>query len=164
MRGSTGRLFSPAWALSVAGIGLLAPSAAPAGAAAAASLTRNGSRKWRVVYSPPMAGHVNLVGLTRVPGTKNLWAGGGSGSSTLAERFQEGSSGTTFQTLVERWSGRNWKVVASPNASAHQNFLRGGGSSGKTATPEVGYRLPRESIAAATWRGEAIIVRCRPGT
>jgi hypothetical protein len=27
-----------------------------------------------------------------------------------------------------------------------------------------GYRLPRELIAAATWRGEEIIVRCRPGT
>lgn len=169
-------------------------------------------RKWRVVSSPPVAGHVNLVGLTRVTGTKTLWAGGGSGSSTLAERFsggawhvvaspggatfygisartgkdvwgvgstgtpmtltehwngarwsivtspdpgsaldvlfsvalvpgnkaawavgEEGSSGTTFQTLVERWSGRSWKVVASPNVTAHQNFLRGVATTGTQA-------------------------------
>jgi hypothetical protein len=32
--------------------------------------------------------------------------------------------------------------------------------------PASSYLLPiaRESMAAATWRGEAIIVRCRPGT
>lgn len=169
-------------------------------------------RKWRVVSSPPVAGHVNLLGLTPVPGTKTLWAAGGSGSSTLAERFSgggwhvitspggatfygisartakdvwgvgqtgtpatltehwngtrwtiaaspdpgsaldilysvalvpgtraawavgvEGNSGTTFQTLAERWSGRKWRVVASPNASVHQDFLRGVATTGTQA-------------------------------
>lgn len=169
-------------------------------------------RKWRVVSNPPVAGHVNLLGLASVPGTKTLWAGGGSGSSTLTERFsagawhvvaspggstfygiaartakdvwgvgstgtpmtltehwngarwnivtspdpgsaldalfsvalvpghrtvwavgEEGNSATTFQTLVERWSGRNWKVVASANASAHQDFLHGVATTGTQA-------------------------------
>jgi hypothetical protein len=47
-----------------------------------------------------------------------------------------------------------WRDIADPSLT-----------SGDLAVVKLpGYRLPRESIAAATWRGEEIIVRCRPGT
>src|SRR5438132_8501226 len=70
---------------------------APLGASAAGG--------WSIVSSPGSAAASNdLAGVTCRTAT-DCWAVGG------------GFNGANFQTLVERWNGAAWAVVASPNTS-----------------------------------------------
>jgi hypothetical protein len=95
-------------------VALSAASAWAVGFAATASGSQaliehwDGNR-WNVVTSPPVTGNVNLAGLAAVPGTRQLWASGGSGNATLTEHF----------------GGASWSVVPSPSApgSPGGNFL-----------------------------------------
>jgi hypothetical protein len=72
---------------------------------------------WSVVSSPNPGSTLDvLFAVARVPGTKTLWAVGEEGN---------GFGGSSpFQTLVEFWDGTSWSVVASPNPSPFQDFLR----------------------------------------
>jgi hypothetical protein len=54
--------------------------------------------------------------------------------------------------------------LPAEGTEARGDFLRDGIGGTACRQARIYYRLPRESMAAATWRGEAIIVRCRPGT
>lgn len=69
--------------------------------------------KWNAVTSPdPGSTESGLYSVAQVPGEKTFWAVGLEGTPS------------TFQTLVERWNGTKWSVVASPNASTYQNLLQ----------------------------------------
>ncbi len=57
-------------------------------------------KKWSIVPSPAIDSSGQLNGITRIPGTKELWA--------VGTQF---SSANGPQTLIERWNGTRWKVV-----------------------------------------------------
>jgi hypothetical protein len=66
---------------------------------------------WQIVSSPPLPPSTNLhnggylTAVTRIPGTKQLWAVG---------RWQEAVSMNRGQPLIERWDGTAWHIVPSP--------------------------------------------------
>jgi hypothetical protein len=64
----------------------------------------NGS-KWRVVASPNPGASYNALGHLVIVSAKEIWATGSSSND----------DGSTSQTLVERWDGKEWSLVASPN-------------------------------------------------
>jgi len=64
----------------------------------------NGS-KWSVVTSPSPGASYNGLGRLAIVSPKNIWATGSLSND----------GGNTSQTLVERWNGAQWAVVASPN-------------------------------------------------
>ena len=70
---------------------------------------------WSVVPSPnPGADYDTLSSVARVKGTTQVWAVGSDVNSNNDE-----------QTLIERWNGTSWKVIASPNLGSEENFLSG---------------------------------------
>ena len=73
-------------------------------------------KKWSIVPSPAIDSSGQLNGITRIPGTKELWA--------VGTQF---SSANGPQTLIERWNGTRWKVVPSPilneDPNAQTNIL-----------------------------------------
>jgi hypothetical protein len=70
----------------------------------------NGST-WKVVASPnPGTGSLgSLLNSITVISSGNVWATG---------QFYASSSPTSSETLVEHWSGSQWKVVSSPNSAS----------------------------------------------
>jgi hypothetical protein len=79
---------------------------------------------WHVVASPapPGAAQSGLAAIARIPGTNQLWAVGFS--STLRDTYPGPAD---EQTLIERWDGTAWQVVASPALpqGARGSTLRG---------------------------------------
>ena len=69
--------------------------------------------RWNIVATPnPSAGAAFLVAVSCTSATSCIAVGD---SSTSADRYQ---------TLVERWDGTHWSIVASPNpAGSNFNFL-----------------------------------------
>jgi hypothetical protein len=64
---------------------------------------------WHVVASPapPGSGRSVLSAITRVPGTKQLWAVGTTSMTT-------DPNVTNDQVLTERWDGATWSLVSAP--------------------------------------------------
>jgi hypothetical protein len=73
---------------------------------------------WSVVSSPnPGAGFNYLYGVAPVSGKSGkVWAVG----------TYVNTSTNTFQTLIEKWSGKSWEVISSPNVGSGDNVLDGG--------------------------------------
>lgn len=70
---------------------------------------------WSVVASPnPVAAGNTLRAVAHVKGTSQVWAVG----------FYPNSHGVN-QTLIERWNGSSWRVIASPNPGSGGNELLG---------------------------------------
>ena len=72
---------------------------------------------WSVVSSPnPGPGINSLNGVAPVPGTSGrFWAVG----------MYLNAISSTFQTLLEKWNGKRWKVISSPNVGQSDNSLFG---------------------------------------
>ncbi len=69
---------------------------------------------WSVVPSPnPSADGDSLRSVARVKGTNQVWA--------VGVEYTRG----TQQTLIERWAGTSWKVIASPNPGSEYYELWG---------------------------------------
>jgi hypothetical protein len=72
---------------------------------------------WSVVSSPNPGSSINyLFGVASIPGTSgHVWAVGN----------YENTSTNTFQTMIEKWNGKNWKFISSPNVASVDNHLNG---------------------------------------
>jgi len=70
-------------------------------------------RRWTAVPAPvgswTVTAHLNVVSAA---GSHDLWAVGGGQSV-----------GTEERTLIERWDGSDWTIIASPNAGERWNHL-----------------------------------------
>jgi hypothetical protein len=62
-------------------------------------------KKWSIVASPSPGYSYNSIGGLAVISAKDIWATGSTSND----------GGNTLQTLVERWNGKQWSVVSSPN-------------------------------------------------
>ena len=102
-------------------VGVLSIFLFSSGGVEAAATTGCGS--WSVVSSPNVQSKQNyLQGVTAIA-ANDVWSVG----------FTFDSSGNAL-TLTEQWNGTKWKLVASPNTSAMDNFLYGvAGVSAKNA-------------------------------
>ena len=69
---------------------------------------------WSIVPSPTPGGLADLAAVVAV-GLNDVWAAGGS----VDRQVNAG------RTLVERWDGMGWTVVASPNKGPSDNHLWG---------------------------------------
>ena len=68
---------------------------------------------WSLVAAPNPGSIANVLNsVIRIPGTNQLWAVG------------KALSGGAYQTLIERWDGKQWHVVASPNPGMNDNNLQ----------------------------------------
>jgi hypothetical protein len=76
---------------------------------------------WRLVPSPNPSSERNAFLAVVARSTRDVWAVGS----------QTGSSGA-LASLFERWDGRSWLVVPSPNAPGLGNFLSGAAASDGT--------------------------------
>src|SRR5439155_14073648 len=85
-------------------------AAGPAGVAGGVAL---GCPGWQEVYTPTPNGNGVLTAIAAVPGTDQLWSGGYTDPAGYD------------QTVIERWDGRNWQVVPSPNRPQGNNYLLG---------------------------------------
>jgi hypothetical protein len=62
-------------------------------------------RRWHTISSPSLGAWAHLDGVTAVPRSPTVWAVG----------TRPAQPDGAFATLTERWSGRRWRVVASPS-------------------------------------------------
>jgi hypothetical protein len=72
-------------------------------------------RKWSLVPSPSPGLTDNLLDGLTVISAGDIWAAGSQSSD-----FQN-----TLQTLIERWDGKTWSVMPSPNPGSLYNALGG---------------------------------------
>jgi len=70
-------------------------------------------KKWRIVPSPSPGLTDNGLGGLTIVSAKDIWAAGAQSSDQQ----------NTLQTLIERWDGKQWTVVPSPNPGSPYNFL-----------------------------------------
>ncbi len=95
-----------------------------------------------------------LNGITAVS-TTDIWAVG---------QFSNASG--VFQTLIEHWNGHTWRVVSSPNASTHNNFLNGVTAVSTSDIWAVGDFLPAANVPEQTlilhWNGHTWSVVSSP--
>ena len=101
--------------------------------------------KWSVVSSPnPTVTPNGLSGVAAVSAT-DVWAVGSSGSQ---------SSGG--QTLIEKWNGTSWGIVASPNPGSIYNTLSGVTAVSATNVWAVGYDVNTTGVTQTLiehWNG-----------
>jgi hypothetical protein len=71
-------------------------------------------RKWSVVPSPSPGSTDNALGGLAVVSASEIWVIGS----------QSSDAGNSSQTLIERWDGKNWSVVPSPNPGSPYNNLQ----------------------------------------
>jgi hypothetical protein len=121
---------------------------------------------WSVVPSANPASDNYLFGVTRVPGSNQLWAVG------------EYSNGSGGQPLTEYWNGTNWSAVASPTIKANVSSLDGVTAIsatniwavGQAGTPSGGVGIANSGPAGKTlimhWNGTrwSIVSSPNPGT
>lgn len=62
-------------------------------------------KSWSVVTCPSPGYSYNSLGGLAVVSARDIWAPGATSND----------GGNTLQTLVERWNGKQWSVVSSPN-------------------------------------------------
>jgi hypothetical protein len=71
---------------------------------------------WSRVRSPNDGANNALTGVGTVS-TSEAWA--------VGHRDGHAAGAAVWRTLIERWDGTRWRVVASPNDSDHDNHLTG---------------------------------------
>jgi hypothetical protein len=69
---------------------------------------------WSAVESPNPGSGGKVLNAVAAVSANDVWAVGS---------FSTGGSGSTDRTLIERWNGANWRVVASPNPGVDENIL-----------------------------------------
>ena len=83
---------------------------------------------WAIVPSPNVGTtHHNTLSAVTCASATNCWAVGTS------------NNGSVNQTLIERWNGTSWAIVASPNSGALSNTLKGVTCSSGSDCWAVGY-------------------------
>lgn len=125
---------------------------------------------WSVVPSANPASDNYLFGVTRVPGSNQLWAVG------------EYSNGTGGQPLTEYWNGTKWSAVVSPMLQANASSLDGvtaisatnAWAVGQAGTPSGGLRGgaasansgPAGKTLIEHWNGTSwsVVASPNPGT
>jgi len=83
---------------------------------------------WSIVPSPNVGNNDLLTGVAVVPNSPNVWAVG----------YYYRNDGNP-STLVERWDGNAWTIVASPDGSTRENYLTAVSSTGPNDAWAVGY-------------------------
>ncbi len=84
---------------------------------------------WSIIASPNVGTHDNLLrAVAVVPNSQTVWAVG----------YYYRNDGNP-STLVQRWNGSAWSVVASPDGSTRENYLTGVSSTGPNDAWAVGY-------------------------
>lgn len=84
--------------------------------------------------------------------------------------YQTGTPPHFSQTLIERWNGRAWSTMPSPNASDQGNLLFGVSCTSWASCVAVGYYQPEDSLYPETlvesWNGTSwsIVPSPNPGT
>ena len=105
---------------------------------------------WTQVASPSPAGTVENNYLYGVTATSagNAWAIGA---------YLNTFNGSTWDTLIEHWNGKNWQQVASPNPSSSQNWLNGVADTSGSNAWAVGYYVSGGADQTLTehWNGKA---------
>ncbi len=104
-------------------------------------------RDWRQVPSAsPRGATESLLNSVAATGSSNAWAVGYY------------NTGKTIKTLIERWNGRGWAQVASPNpGGVHGSFLLGVAAAGLSSAWAVGYFSTGKTIKTLIerWNGRA---------
>ncbi len=85
---------------------------------------------WNVVTSPNASTRCNYLNAVEAVSSNNVWAVGVNGCAIGAKR-----------TLIERWDGGQWSVVASPNPDYDENELRAVSAVSATDIWAVGFSL-----------------------
>jgi hypothetical protein len=107
---------------------------------------------WSIVASPNTDGAKdNVLTDTTCASATDCWAVGYYDGGNV-----DADGVPIYQTLIERWNGANWSIVASPNTSATQtNYLLGVSCASSSQCHAVGYAF--DSTSAQTvieqWNG-----------
>lgn len=114
---------------------------------------------WSVITIPSPGSIQNgLLGVKRIPGTKQLWAVGFYTNQSTPERLD--------QTLIELWNGKQWQVVPSPSPSAGSNDLFAVDATSATDAWAVGTYTDSNDFNAKTlfehWNGSSWSVVSSP--
>jgi len=84
---------------------------------------------WSVVANAVAGAGGTFNAVTSVPGTHQVWAVGYYFSSTSGQE----------PTLIERWNGKTWSIVASPTPGASFDYLQGVAAVSANNVWAVGY-------------------------
>ena len=102
-------------------------------------------RAWKQVpAASPRGATESLLTSVAATGSTNAWAAGYY------------NTGTTIKTLIERWNGRGWAKVTSPNpGGVHGSFLLGVTAAGPSDAWAVGYFSTGKTIKTLIerWNG-----------
>jgi erythromycin esterase-like protein len=102
-------------------------------------------RDWRQVPSAsPRGAQESLLNAVAATGSSTAWAVGYY------------NTGKTIKTLIERWNGRGWVQVTSPNpGGVHGSFLLGVAAAGSSSAWAVGYFSTGKTIKTLIerWNG-----------
>jgi hypothetical protein len=115
-------------------------------------------RRWRILPTPDPAGAAGSV----LPGVSCL-----SASACFAVGFAQDSNGAAVGTLAERWNGREWTIVPTPNpAGAAESGLGSVSCTSPSACIAVGFAGDADGGPAGTlaehWDGTAWVVLTTP--
>jgi hypothetical protein len=116
------------------------------GSAIKTLIERWNGRAWTVMASPsPGGSHGSFLYGVAAPGPSGAWAVGDYGT------------GNTTRTLIERWNGRAWTQVTSPNPGRmHGSALSGVAAAGTSSAWAVGYYdSPPIRPLIERWNGRA---------
>jgi len=111
---------------------------------ASATLTEhwNGAA-WSVVSSPvPNGSASSALNAVSAASSTNVWAVGYSQDASFVRK-----------TLVERWNGKRWQIVASPNPSPYENRLTGVAALSPTDVWAVGASGQEDQVLVEHWNG-----------
>ena len=99
------------------------------------SFAANPAGRWSIVPSPNTVSQENYLADVTCASASDCWAVG---------RYWNGS---VYQTLIERWDGTSWAIVASPNSSVTRgNWLYGVTCVSSSDCWAVGYYITDSAI------------------
>jgi len=102
---------------------------------------------WSIVFSPD-------VSASPPGGANSLFGVACTSTSACTAVGAYLNSSDVYQTLVERWNGTSWSIVASPNSGSAGNVLYGVSCTGtKACTAVGGSNLPNDLTLVETWNG-----------
>jgi hypothetical protein len=119
---------------------------------------------WTMISTPnraPGGYSENVLNGADALGSNNVWAVGYS-------LYQTPNTANAYRTLIERWDGRRWRIVQSPNVGASSNTLTGVDAIDHDQAWAVGYRRQdnhRETLILR-WNGRSwlAVKSPNPGT